>query len=59
MKQFTEADMIEFPEWLGQNSHPHPYNSGYFFYYLSGTAFTTSELLEIFLNKDNKPNEES
>lgn len=57
-KQFTETDMIEFAEWLVANCNPIAPNKNQWHFRGDGIVmFTTSELLDIFLNKDNKHGE--
>ena len=54
MKQFTETDMIDFAEWLVANCNPIAPNNNKWHLRGAGLAvFSTSELLEIYLNKDN------
>ena len=57
MKQFTESDMIEFAEWVGDNYTKYEFEKNHWWANGANKTFTTSELLEIFINKDNKPNE--
>jgi hypothetical protein len=54
MKQFTEQDMIDFAEWLGQNWEKDHWEKDGWFSLNTQTYFTTSEVLDIFINKDNK-----